>query len=100
MKIVRTLLILCVFCFIILFDKQANACSMYKITVDGKTVVGCNHDTWYTTPKIWFATAKNSNEYGAAFTGARPTGANKTAPQSGMNEKGLAFSRLAAYHPK
>ncbi|HRE74581.1 MAG TPA: hypothetical protein PK798_13605 [Flavobacteriales bacterium] len=73
---------------------------MYKITVDGKTVVGCNHDTWYTTPKIWFATAKNSNEYGAAFTGARPTGANKTAPQSGMNEKGLAFSRLAAYHPK
>lgn len=75
------------------------ACSMYKITADGKTMVGCNHDTWLTTPKIWFENAKLPTEYGAGFTGARQVGQNRTAPQSGMNEKGLVFSRLVAYYP-
>lgn len=73
---------------------------MYKITVDGKTMVGCNHDDWFTTPKIWFKNATGPNEYGAAFTGAREMSNNRTAPQSGMNTVGLAFSRLASYYPK
>ena len=38
--------------------------------------------------------------YGAAFTGSRYDGENGYAPQSGMNELGLAFERLASYHPK
>ena len=75
---------------------QATACSMYKVTVNGKTMVGCNHDTWLETPHIWFET----KGYGAAFTGARYDGTNGIAPQSGMNEFGLVFSRLAAATPK
>ncbi|MEO8147820.1 MAG: hypothetical protein ABI723_09300 [Bacteroidia bacterium] len=71
-------------------------CSMYKITVNGKTMVGCNHDTWYLTPRIWFETSG----YGACFTGARYDGDNGFAPQSGMNEFGLTFSRLAAATPE
>lgn len=96
----RVYLILLLVFLICSAENETLACSMYKITVDGKSVVGCNHDTWFTTPKIWFENAKKTNEFGACFTGARPVGRNRTAPQSGMNERGLVFSRLAAHHPK
>lgn len=82
-----------------IFRNEIMACSMYKITVDGKTMVGCNHDAWLTTPKIWFETAKLQNEYGTVFTGSREVTPYKTTPQSGMNTAGLAFSRLASYYP-
>ncbi len=100
MRFNKTYIILFAFLNISLFGDKIQACSMYKITVDGKTMVGCNEDAWRTTSSIWFENAKNSREYGAGFTGSRQVGANRTAPQSGMNEKGLAFSRLAAYYPK
>ena len=72
---------------------------MYKVTKNGKTMVGCNEDAWRTTSHIWFEVEQN-NQYGAAFTGSRWDGENGYAPQSGMNEHGLVFSRLASYHPK
>lgn len=72
---------------------------MYKVTKNGKTMVGCNEDAWRTTSHIWFEVGQN-NQYGAAFTGSRWDGENGYAPQSGMNEHGLVFSRLASYHPK
>lgn len=73
---------------------------MYKVTVDGKTMVGCNEDAWRTTSRIWFRNTKSQNEYGAAFTGSRKVASNQFAPQSGMNEAGLTFSRLASYFPE
>ena len=78
----------------------SNACSMYKITKNGKTFVGCNHDAWLTTPQIWFEIGTEDSPYGTVFTGSRFDGENGYAPQSGMNEHGLVFSRLASYHPK
>jgi hypothetical protein len=75
------------------------ACSGYKITIGNRTFFGSNHDAWFTTPHIWFEKAAG-DPYGAAFTGARFDGANGYAPQSGMNEMGLAFERLVAYHPE
>lgn len=80
------------------FD-SSQSCSMYKLTLHGKTFVGCNEDAWRTTPRIWFETKKGALVYGAAFTGSRYDGANGFAPQSGMNEAGLSFSRLASYTP-
>lgn len=77
-----------------------NTCSMYKITKNGKTFVGCNHDAWLTTPHIWFEIGSLNAPYGAAFTGSRYDGKNGYAPQSGMNEHGLVFSRLSSYHPE
>lgn len=71
---------------------------MYKITVGTKTMVGTNEDAWRTNSYIWFETGKK-NEYGACFTGSRKVGPNSYAPQSGMNEHGLVYSRLASYHP-
>jgi hypothetical protein len=79
--------------------QDSIACSGYKITIGNRTFFGSNHDAWFTTPHIWFENATNG-KYGAAFTGARFDGENGYAPQSGMNEMGLAFERLVSYHPK
>ncbi|CAN5423276.1 hypothetical protein BH11BAC1_BH11BAC1_22980 [soil metagenome] len=83
--------------FILLFSfLNAQSCSSYKVSVGGKTMVGSNYDTWLTTPRIWFET----DGYGSSFTGARPDGANGFAPQTGMNEYGLAFVTLATATPE
>ncbi|HTF04987.1 MAG TPA: hypothetical protein VK826_13260 [Bacteroidia bacterium] len=71
---------------------EACSCSSYKITAHGKTMVGSNYDSWYVNPVIWFET----NGYGAAFSGARREGENAIAPQTGLNEYGLAFVTLSA----
>lgn len=99
MQYLRTLILFYIF-FLAYSNQAAIACSMYKITVDGKTMVGCNEDAWRTTSSIWFEKAKNNQAYGAAFTGSRRVGQNRMAPQSGMNEAGLVFSRLASYYPR
>jgi hypothetical protein len=89
-----------IFCLIFLLSFHfGDSCSMYKVTKNGKTMVGCNEDAWRTTSHIWFEVGINK-QYGAAFTGSRWDGKNGYAPQSGMNEHGLVFSRLASYHPK
>ncbi len=99
MKINKLHAMLLVILALTLAQNRIKACSMYKITIDGKTMVGCNHDAWLTTPKIWFENAKENNEYGTVFTGSREVSSDKTTPQSGMNTVGLVFSRLASYHP-
>lgn len=83
-----------------MYQNDMKACSMYKITLDGKTMVGCNHDAWLTTPKIWFENAKQYNAHGTVFTGSRQVSPNRTTPQSGMNTAGLVFSRLSSFYPK
>lgn len=75
------------------------ACSMYKITHGGKTMVGSNYDAYYLTAKLWFEKGIYQGSYGAAFVGARSEGNNGILPQSGMNDEGLTFSRLAAPTP-
>lgn len=90
------LILLTIITFVVIQD--SIACSGYKIAIGNRTFFGSNHDSWFTTPHIWFENAANS-KYGAAFTGSRFDGENGYAPQSGMNEMGLAFERLVAYHP-
>lgn len=86
---------------IITFTAVQNsfACSGYKITKGNKTILGSNEDAWRLTPHIWFEKKTVNSNFGAAFTGSRYDGANGYAPQSGMNEMGLAFERLASFHP-
>jgi len=86
--------------FILIPLESGFSCSMYKITVNGKTIVGCNEDAWRLTPHIWFENALNPLTIGAAFTGSRFDGPNGYAPQSGMNEYGLTYSRLASRSPE
>jgi hypothetical protein len=80
--------------------EKVYSCSMYKITVHGKTMVGTNFDAYYLTPTIWFENATSIKTYGAGFSGGRQDGVNGIAPQSGMNEVGLSFSRLASPTPE
>lgn len=88
-----------ILCWIsILTPFSIEACSMYKLSKDGKTIVGCNEDAWRTSPHIWFESG-NTNQYKCGFTGSRRIGKNEYAAQSGMNEFGLVFTRLSAYHP-
>jgi len=64
---------------------EISACSMFKITSGGKTMVGNNEDSWSTTAKLWF-------EQGiAGKMGAMYVGNHLGTPQGGMNEAGLAF---------
>ena len=56
-------------CFL-LYIIAGNACSTYKVTVNGITRYGMNYDTWFVNPRIWFET----KGYGAAFTGANSMG--------------------------
>ena len=79
---------------------QLLACSGYKITLGNKTILGCNEDAWRLTSRLWFENSTDKTKFGAAFTGSRFDGENGFAPQAGMNEMGLAFERLASFHPK
>lgn len=97
MQLVR-LILLTIITFAVIQD--SIACSGYKITIGNKTILGSNEDAWRVTPHIWFEKGTVNGNYGAAFTGSRYDGENGYAPQSGMNEMGLAFERLASYHPK
>lgn len=91
-------ILISLFLFLVFNIESSHSCSMYKLTLHGKTYVGCNEDAWRITPRIWFET-KGSAAYGAAFTGSRFDGSQGFAPQSGMNEAGLSFSRLASFTP-
>ena len=87
--------------FLLLFSFSIGyTCSMYKVTIGAKTIVGTNFDAYYTSPRIWFESATKQGTYGAAFSGGRISGPNGYSPQSGMNEVGISFSRLAAPTPE
>jgi hypothetical protein len=61
-------------------------------------MLGSNYDAFYLTTKIWFENGTKSGDYGCVFTGGRIDAENKTAPQSGMNEMGLAFTQAAIHN--
>lgn len=95
MKAEKNILKALAFLVLLFSGCRAVGCSMYKITKNGSTMVGSNYDAYYLTPRIWFEIAESPSQYGAAFSGARLDGSNGFAPQSGMNEAGLSFSRAA-----
>jgi len=71
------------------FFNMDFACTVYKITMDGKTFVGNNEDYWNPNTRIWFENGKNGN-YGSSYVGF-----DDLYPQGGINEKGLAFDGFA-----
>jgi hypothetical protein len=63
---------------------------MYKLTVNGATMLGNNEDSWRHTSQIWFVPAVGP-KYGAAYVGY----ADKQAADGGVNEHGLAFDAFS-----
>ena len=43
----------------VLFAETAFPCSMYKVTSNGKTMVGNNEDSWGRDARIWFEQGTN-----------------------------------------
>jgi hypothetical protein len=68
-----------------------HPCSMFKITLYGKTMVGNNEDAWRVDSKIWFEKGK-PGAYGAAYVGHEDG-----FPQGGINEAGLAYDGFKVY---
>ncbi|MEI7727293.1 MAG: tetratricopeptide repeat protein, partial [Bacteroidota bacterium] len=82
-KLIVMVLAICVFGFSLF--QNAFSCSMFKVTMHGKTMVGNNEDYWNPNTRIWFEQGKNG-EYGAAYVGF-----DDFYPQGGMNQAGLVF---------
>jgi tetratricopeptide (TPR) repeat protein len=82
-KLIVTILAISMFGFI--FIQNALCCSMFKVTMYGKTMVGNNEDYWNPNTRIWFEQGK-SGEYGTAYVGF-----DDFWPQGGMNQAGLVF---------
>lgn len=62
---------------------------MYKITRDGKTIVGNNEDWFYANSEIWFIPKGNG------LYGVMNVGFNNGFPQGAINEAGLMFDGFA-----
>ena len=81
-----------IFTLLLLFVVDyARPCSMFKITLLGKTMVGNNEDAWRVNSRIWFETGKDGR-YGAAYVGH-----DDGLPQGGLNEAGLVYDGFAVY---
>jgi hypothetical protein len=86
----RTLIV--VFLFLILpvdFATPVAACTVFKVTRTGTTLVGNNEDDNHPATKVWFL-APEKGKYGRVFFGY-----SDCIPQGGMNEKGLFFDWVA-----
>jgi tetratricopeptide (TPR) repeat protein len=68
------------------------ACTMFKITRDGKTIVGNNEDWSNPHSRVWFEAGKE-NEYGVAYVGFSDLN-----PQGAFNEAGLVYDIFAMPH--
>jgi tetratricopeptide (TPR) repeat protein len=82
-KIIVTILTILIFGLVLI--PNALCCSMFKLTMNGKTMVGNNEDFWNPNSRIWFEQGK-ANEYGAIYVGY-----DNFWPQGGMNQAGLIF---------
>jgi hypothetical protein len=79
-------------CFL-LKQESACACSMYKVTVDGKTMVGNNEDSWGQDARMWF---EPGDEHNAGVVCVGYT--RKKYPDGAINEHGLVFDAIALPH--
>jgi len=78
---------------VILLSKSALPCSMYKVTANGRTMVGNNEDSWRQDARIWFEPA-TSDRYGVVCVGY----AGKRHADGMMNEYGLVFDAFSMPH--
>lgn len=66
---------------------KSLGCSMCKVTINGRTYLGNNEDSWRRGSRIWFEQGK-VGKLGCLYVGYNEL------PQGGMNEAGLAFDGL------
>lgn len=73
---------------------KAFSCSMYKVSANGKTMVGNNEDSWGRDARIWFEQG-SAGKFGVVCVGyAR----KQPHPDGAMNEHGLVFDAFTMPH--
>lgn len=75
--------------FFFLFSDLGISCSMYKITENGKTIVGNNEDWLSPNSQFWFV-PDEEGQYGVTNVGLLDNFA-----QGAINEAGLVFDGFA-----
>ncbi|MEO8068562.1 MAG: hypothetical protein ABI599_12775 [Flavobacteriales bacterium] len=76
----------------------SNACTFFKVTQNGYTLVGNNEDAWSINARIRFENGKHG-EYGAVYLGHyNGSPLREMIDQGGMNEAGLMFDGLGVPH--
>lgn len=74
---------------------SATACTAFKITADGRTIVGNNEDAWSINARVRFEQGRDGG-YGAVYFGHFNGSPFRTmSDQIGMNEAGLVFDGLS-----
>ncbi len=68
-----------------LYPIDVDACTMIKITVKGRTIVGNNEDSPNSDTRIWFEPGAGK-KFGAVYVGYA-----QLSPEGGINEAGLLF---------
>ena len=77
--------------FIGLFTSHYGmSCSVFKITENGKTIVGNNEDYYNPSTKIWFSPKNKLQKYGVAYLGF-----DNGFSQGALNSEGLVFDGFA-----
>ncbi|MFK7972229.1 MAG: tetratricopeptide repeat protein [Bacteroidia bacterium] len=76
---------LCIIASLILFPAISHACSMYKITKNGKTIVGNNEDWISPNAQFWVEKGEDG-KYGVIYVGLIDNFA-----QGALNDAGLVF---------
>ncbi len=88
---------------VVLLPSALMACTFFKVTQNGYTMVGNNEDAWSINSRIRFENGK-SGEYGAVYLGHfNGSPMREMLDQGGMNEAGLMFDGLGvpyAYMPR
>jgi len=78
----------------VLSVETAFSCSMYKVTANGKTMVGNNEDSWGRDARIWFEPGTNGKFSLVCVGYAR----KQPKPDGAMNEFGLVFDAFTMPH--
>lgn len=91
MKVLTKLFAFTLMLLLLVVSIDSYACSVCKVTVNGRTYIGSNEDNWRTGSRIWFEN-KTFGKLGAVYVGY-----GDNFPQGGMNEAGLAFDGLTVY---
>lgn len=84
----------CTILLTLLVSLDLAACTAFKVTHDGRTVVGCNEDAWSINARVRFEQGRDGR-YGAVYFGHfNGSPMRRMVDQIGMNEAGLMFDGL------